>query len=305
MKIPYSVNMSDRYEEGIVLNDIVIKKEITEDEELELLKSALIDSYRGSEYKYYHPHHKRIYEKYKENIEKVKDLELKINRLEQENKILNEKIEGLTKKVEDIEKLKQENQTLKEKLGMLDSEWQIEKDLAWRNNPLTGEFEQYGFPTFFSIDYVENLRFTDGKKYMYHFSYKEPEKKIKEYDMPVSLYDYIKKYYDMPSAEELFMSMKKDAKQQKPKEKDKSSINTIDEMKEVMESFKEYGYRYRNLELVHKFLIENKDKPFERKKFTGKCEISARTVSKYLKMLEKCEFIVKLPDRGKYKVNIK
>ena len=64
-------------------------------------------------------------------------------------------------------------------------------------------------------------------------------------------------------------------------------------------------YRLKHKNLRKQYLLNNKGKTFQRQYFTGNCDISPRTVSKYLKMLEECNLIVKLPGKGKHKVNIK
>jgi len=253
------------------------------------------------------------FEQYDKWVKEVPKLEQRIKELESENKILNGKIEELTKKVEDLKKFEVENQTLKEKLGIVESKWQIERDLAWRNNPITDKFEQYGFPIEFQEIYVENFIFTDEEKNMCRF--KLQGKKIwKEYDMPFSLYNFLKENSPVTQSLKEFVNnnlgwnditKKLNDESNQKKEDIIIKIDNFNDMKKYMESQGEYHYNYRNLELVHKFLIENKDQPFSRTYFTGKCEISPRTVSKYLKMLEKCKLIIKLQDRGKYKVNIK
>ena len=84
-----------------------------------------------------------------------------------------------------------------------------------------------------------------------------------------------------------------------------SKIDDIEDMKNIMENFGVYSFEYRRLENVHKFLILNKEKTFQRKNFTTQCKISTRTASKYLPMLEKCNFIVKFHGKGKYRVSVK
>ncbi len=178
-----------------------------------------------------------------------------------------DELEDLTKK---INGLQQEHQTLKEKLGIVDSEWQIERDLAWRNNPVTGEFEQYGFPTFFSVDKVRNLRFTDEKKYMYHFSYKISDEEIKEYDMPVSLYNYIKKYYDILSVDELFMSMKKEVEQKGKKEMD---IHELQDEESLTKYILSKGGSLRGKYQIKaiKFIVKTRGKEFDIHEFDKYC----------------------------------
>ena len=94
IKILYRVNMSNYIsEDGLVINDIVVKKEITEEEEIELLKRSLIDSFEGGEFKLFHPHHKKIFKKYKDNIDKIKKLESKLETIKTAHNLLKERFE--------------------------------------------------------------------------------------------------------------------------------------------------------------------------------------------------------------------
>ena len=130
IKIPYLVNMPHyTTDDGTHINEIVVKEEITEDEEIELLKEALIDAYSSSEWKIFLRHYKKIIAKYKNNIDKIKEFEVKINKLETENNKLKEKIEELFKKRENIKKLKEQNIGLRELL-VKDSCFWMERSLT-------------------------------------------------------------------------------------------------------------------------------------------------------------------------------
>jgi len=237
-----------------------------------------------------------------ETEQRIKKLEERIKELELENKILKQKIEDLTKKVSELQ---QENQTLKEKLGIVNSEWQMENDLAWRDNPITGDPEYYNFPTFFDANNAKNLQFTDRTKYMYRFDYELSDGEIKEYKIPVSLYNHIKKYYGIPALDDLFMKMKKEAKQNTTRKTDLISINSLDDMKKTIEKFGEKSYDYNDfLSSVTEFVIGLKGKKFGTHDFKRENKIkSSTTVSKYLKMLEKCKIIEK-EKMGNWKVII-
>lgn len=117
---------------------------------------------------------------------------------------------------EKIENLKKENFTLRERLDEIDSGWVSKRDFAWRNNPVTKRFEQYGFPLDFDEEKVRDLHYVNEKRYMFHFRYYFTNDNFKEFDIPESLYEILKK---------------------RRKEKiDVSSIKTVEEMKEYIYS---------------------------------------------------------------------
>jgi len=298
IKIPYMVNMSDcMSEDGLVINDIVVKKEITAEEEIELLKRAIIDSFDGEEYKLFHPHHEKIFDTYKENIDKVKKLEIRVKNLERENKELKDKIEALEKKLDEMDKIKKENLRLKIISGEAKSGWIQERDLLRRPHPITGETDGHRCPFDFNFNLVEylNIYFNYEKKEQwcnFWHPYPKSGSSTKKFDMPHTGYLFLKG--ELP-----------EQKKDKPKKFDSIEIKKYDDLTKHIELFGFSEYSYRKLENVFEFLKEHKGKTFSRQYFTGNCDISPRTVSKYLKMLEECKLIIKLPSKGKHKVNIK
>lgn len=285
IKIPYMVNMSVQY----ITDDIVIKNELTEDEEIELLRRAIIGGYSNLEWKYYQPHHERIFKKYKQNIEKVKELELKVKNLETENKILKEKIAELAKKIGDIEKLKQENKRLKIISGEAKSGWHKERDWIERNNLETGEPEGYRCPFIFNLDKVQKLT-----------RYKSKNEKWCRFEHPyLSWNDYT---FEMPDTAYLWLKGEL-PEQQKGKTKVHSDLklDTKEQMKayldtcEIIYQKKKIDYRSMDhLDGVIDFILKNKGKKFETKDFRRETGIhSSTTIAKYLTIFESCKILYK------------
>ena len=217
----------------------------------------------------------------KENFEK---LENKFNQLSKENIIMED------------ERTKFKNEILRLKIisGETKSSWIKERDCVYRNNPETGEPDSYSCPIVFNRNDVRDLKiFINERKNEKWCSYTHP------YPRSTSSY----KSFDMPHT--AYLSLKGELPEQKKdrvKKTESIEIKEYDDLIEHIELFGIFEYSFRKLENVFNFLKEHEGKTFQRQYFTGNCDISSRTVSKYLKMLEKCKLIIKLPVRGKYKV---
>jgi len=296
IKIPYMVNMSVQY----ITDDIVIKNELTEDEEIELLRRAIIGGYSNLEWKYYQPHHERIFKKYKQNIEKVKELELKVNKLETENKILKEKIEELMKKYDELllnstntsvenKKLSKEILRLKIISGEVKSGWRQDQDMVERDNPETGELEFYKCPINFIHSAVQNKTYLDKRRLEVRFYHDVGE-------------THDRTWFEMPTDAYLWLCGEL-PEQQKEKTKYHSNlkIDTKEQMKNYLENCKivyhEKKIDYRSLahlDIVTDYILCNKGKKFETKDFRRETDIhSSTTTAKYLTIFESCKILYK------------
>jgi len=226
-------------------------------------------------------------EKYSEWVKEVPKLKQKIGELE---KKVNDLIQENEQLKEEIKKLKKENHRLKIISGELKSGWILEKNLLYRNNPQTGELEQYWVPFNFNYSKVTYPKFyfnNDGVKCI------EFDHDRREFKLPYDAYLWLRG--ELPEQK----------KEQKVKKTEPIEIKDYNNFIKHMEKCGYFNYNFQKLEKVYNFLKEHKEVTFQRKYFTGKCDISPRTVSKYLEMLKKCDLIIKLPGKGKHKVNIK
>lgn len=291
IKIPYLVNMSKESEEQFMkvnLDEYVeLKKEI-----VPKLKKR-IENLEGE--------NKELKFEISLNESSFKEFAERFGiKLEEHTNELMKKIElvsnAYTKKLDELENLKIENQTLKERLGIVDSEWQFQRDLAKRVNPITKKHESYNFPLGFKESRVEHLHHPGDNEYMYEFDYYvgdwDKSKKYEQYKMSVSLYDFLCK--------ESF-----ELEQKKEKEEKESVIATQDGIKKHLENYgiKYYGLEY--LDITIDFILENRGKTFETQFFKGQCKIDSRTtVNDYLNMFYEAKIIDKIR-KGFWKVIIK
>jgi hypothetical protein len=300
IKIHYTVNMSEINSNDTIYNkdlrNMLLKKELS-DKDKTFLFRWLIQGFDSGEWDDVRPYLNNLFDEYKNNLGKIKDFELKINKLESQNSSYKEKLDEITIKIDQAielykkekgekELLKKDNLRLKIISGEAKSGWQKDRDLIFRDNPDTGKFEQYKCPIKFEHDVVSSVKYLDNKRTMIKFYHNN------FYEMPTDAYEWLKG--NLP-----------EQKKDKVKKIEPIEIEEYDELIKHIELFGFFEYNFRKLENVFKFLKEHKGKTFQRQYFTGNCDISPRTVSKYLKMLEECKLIIKLPGKGKHKVNIK
>lgn len=316
IKILYLVNMPID-NEGNVIDDIVIKKDLTDNEEIELLKRALIDSYDSSEWKYYQPHFERIFKKYVDNLEKIKKLELKVNKLESEKKEIIEqfkKIELSTKELEKhyepikekIEKLEKENLRLKIISGEAKSGWRKDRDWIERDEPKTGEPDGYKCPIIFDHSYVRNL-----KKYIHE----NKREKWCEFDHPYPTLSSSLCFFNMPDT--AYRWLQGELPEQKKIKTKKSKIQKLefkdkDEIIEQLENYyidsnkniSQFKYLDNAIDFLWEFKdMKDKDKKFGTNDFRKKLDFcSPGTVDSYLDMFVECDIIIKL-SKGSFRVN--
>jgi len=219
--------------------------------------------------------------------QKIDELEKKVNDLIQENQQLKE----------EIEKLRKENLRLKIISGEAKSGWVKERDLIRRPNFNTGNPEGYRCPFYFDFERVEYLNIFFNKEKgeqwcnFYH-PYPNLNSSTYKFSMPHTGYLFLKG--ELP-----------EQKKEKDKKTESIEIKDYNNFIKHVEKCGYFNYNFQKLEDVYNFLKGHKEETFQRKYFTGKCDISPRTVSKYLEMLKKCDLIIKLPGKGKHKVNIK
>ncbi len=188
-----------------IIDDLVINKELTDNEEIELLRRAIIGGYSGVEWKYYLPHYKRIFKKYKGNIDKIRELESKFETLETANYILRSEVKEFETKSdrilkenkiqkEEIGKLKNEKQQLKVLCGKADRGWIYELNWIYRYTPDTGEPIGHDCPKNFNYSRVTGIRYylEDGVEWC-TFWYKNYGRTISDdYTMPKDAFLWLK-----------------------------------------------------------------------------------------------------------------
>ncbi len=230
---------------------------------------------------------------------KIQKLNDKTNQL---TNIVSELEATINRKNKKIITFEKHNALMSELLDERKSGWIIRRDLAIRTNRMLDEQNEFGFPLNFNEENVHNLHSNEENSKLCHFKYyydgNFPDGKYKEYDIPWSLYEFLRRKFQVDTG------MKKKTKQIHKKSK-APEIKSIDEMKEHIESFGEYYYRYSYFEKIGGFLLQHKSKRFCTRDVRQECKgISPATLSKHLKLFGKCNLIYKIK-RGLYLVNIK
>jgi len=218
--------------------------------------------------------------------------------ISEKTEILNEKYKIqnlLIQRDKEIERLKLENLNLKEELKIVNPEWQIEADSAWRINPVTGEREEYRAPYDFDNKMVRNLEFTNNgttRKFRY-FDKSEPDdrRRWKFYkDIPISLFNHLgdkKSKFKYPNS----------------KNNLNSNIKNIDDLKNLLLK-KGLIFKGKYSENVYKFIIENIGKSFKTGEFIKNCQYNNReSARQHINKFQEYEVIRKF-GRGIYKVII-
>ena len=121
--------------------------------------------------------------------------------------------------------------------------------------------------------------------------------------MPWSLYEYLSGR--LPKTITETQSQPKDDKTLKISEPDLLTIENEVAFEKRIEFFGAIPSDYRELHSAYVFLDSHRERTFSRKQFTKYCDISPKTVSRYLNLLLKCNLVIKLTGKRKYKVNIK
>jgi len=221
----------------------------------------------------------KLWELYQDTEQKVKELSSKIDEFELE-----------------INNLKRENLYLKEQFGIVHAGWQKKRDMAWRINPSTGVKEVYKeLPLEFDESNIIELDFYGDDYYRFRYHY------IREdyiwYTIPISLYEFL-------CEGELKINENKKEKKEIQTKMVHLDITSQEDMKNHIKKYGFYHYNYDYFNIATEFILKFKEKEFETKDFRRECKIkSPATVSKHLKMFEKCNVINKIK-QGLYKVNI-
>ena len=211
------------------------------------------------------------------------------------------------KLLEENSKLKKEIIFLKSHLGKDETEWIIKRDLAIRTNRIPNEPNEFGFPLNFDEEKAHHLHTSEKNQNWCHFKYyyssDYPNGKYWEYDMPWSLYEFLSGRLE-ESISETKLKLKKKKSPETPPQL-LSIIKNQDEFKKHLESRDICPDSITKLDDVYKFLNENRERTFSRKRFGQFCDISPKTVTTYFNFLIECHLIFKIPGKTKYKVNIK
>ena len=275
-----------------VVDDLVVKEKLTDKEEIELLERAIIGGYSGSEWKYYQPHYKRIFNKYVDNLDKVKKLETRIENLEEKNKENKEKITELAKKIEEINAIKKENIRLKIISGEAESGWTKELDWIYRPDPETGKPEGYRCPF--------NFKHKDVKGLTIHF-HKYKEEKWADFEHPYPGYSHLKSF-DMPHTAYLWL------KGELPEQKKKSKLNIHDIKNDIdaKNYIKSIGGNTKGkyITRVLRFLIKRRGDTFDIQEFDDDCGFKGQRESRrqYIKKLISWGFIQETRTQGIYRI---
>ena len=223
---------------------------------------------------------------------KVGELRLQISKLEQE-----------------IKELKKENICLKELLGKGSSGWEIKGDnVAVGLDPFDKTIKQYGFPKNFDEKKANDLHFTDDNFYMCSFKYyfmdshPWPQGPSKEYDMPITLYDYLcsKSKIDVKTTKEVRQTSKK------------GMPNKFKSPESLLQYFRgtlgKGYYSYTLINIIVPFIFENNKKPFGRKDASEYCKMKRgkkpvdATIHKHFNLLIEHD-IIHRKYHGIYEVN--
>jgi len=264
--------------DGCIINDVIIKDELTPSEEIEILKEILIDGYSSIEWKYLLVHTKKIFEKYNNNIDRIKNLEKEISNKDGEIAFL------------------------KAYLEKDETEWIFINDLAKRVNKVKNEPNEFGFPLNFIEKNARHVHTSDKNpkwcQFDYFYNGDPPDGKYKMYDIPWDL------YFILRDSKAIISKIKKNGKPAK-KALSLITIKNENDFHKHLEQYEISPDSIKELEKVYEFLDENRERIFPRKRFGKYCGVSPNTVSTYLNYLIKCNLILKLTDIKKYKVNIK